>query len=73
MLKTILSVLQIVLPILLIGSILLQQKGTALGGAFGGGGESYMTRRGLEQKIFVASIILSALFILVSLLGLIVK
>lgn len=73
MLKTILSVLQIALPILLIGSILLQQKGTALGGAFGGSGESYMTRRGLEQKIFVASIILSALFILVSLLNLIVK
>ena len=62
---------QIIVSILLIIFILLQQRGTALGSAFGGGGGAfYGTRRGIQQKIFWASCVLGALFILLALLNL---
>ena len=38
-------------------TILLQQRGEALGSAFGGSGEFYATRRGIEKKIFLAMVI----------------
>jgi protein translocase SecG subunit len=70
--KDYLIIAQIVIPILLIISILIQQRGTALGSAFGGqgGGGFYSTRRGIQKKIFIASIILGTLFIAVSFLNL---
>jgi len=63
---------QIVVSILLIIFILLQQRGTALGSAFGGGeGGAYSTRRGLQKKIYWASIVCGILFIVLSFLNLI--
>ena len=62
-----LTILQIIIPILLITFILLQNRGTGLGGTFGGGGGVYLTKRGLEKKLYFATIVLSALFFLVSL------
>lgn len=71
MLKVILLVLQIAIPTLLMACILVQQKGTALGSSFGGeAGGFYIKKRGLEKKIFLAAIILSALFIIIALLNL---
>jgi protein translocase SecG subunit len=70
--KQILFFLQIVIPSLLILFILLQQRGTALGSAFGGEGGFYIKRRGLEKKIFWGTVILGALFLAVSLLNLII-
>lgn len=71
---SILLILQIIVPILLSICILLQQRGTALGSAFGGsGGGFYSKRRGAEKKIFIATIILSVLFIIVSILNLVSK
>lgn len=72
MIEKILFILQIIVPALLIAVILIQQRGTALGSAFGGSGDFYLTRRGLEQKIFYFTIALGALFLIVSLLNLIV-
>jgi len=73
MIKTILLILQIAVPILLIALILLQQRGTALGSAFGGeGGGFYSKRRGLEKKIYYSTIVLGTLFIVISLLNLII-
>ncbi len=73
MIKIILLVLQIAIPVLLMACILIQQKGAALGSAFGGeGGSFYVKKRGLEKKIFWASIILGALFLIVSLSNLFV-
>ena len=62
----ILPYIQIVLSVLLISSILLQQTGASLGGAFGGDNFSaaYHTRRGSEKVLFYASIILGILFAL---------
>ncbi len=71
MLKTILLVAQIAVPVLLIACILVQQRGTALGSSFGGeGGGFYTKKRGLEKKIFWASIVLAALFVIIALLNL---
>lgn len=72
MLKTILLILQIAVPILLIGCILMQQRGAALGSAFGGSGAFYLKRRGAEQKLFYATVALGTMFLIVSLLNLIV-
>lgn len=62
---------QVIVAIFLIASILLQQRGTALGSSFGGGGEFYGTRRGIQKKIFLATIILGILFIALALFNLI--
>jgi len=62
MIKQTLSIIQIILSILVVVSILLQQKGEGLSGIFGGMGEFYATRRGLEKTIFIASIVLVILF-----------
>ena len=69
--------IQIAVAVLLIILILFQQRGTALGSAFGGGGGGggegagfYATRRGIQQKIFWATIILGIVFIGLSLLTL---
>lgn len=62
MIHRILSIAQIVLALLLIGAILLQNKGASLGGAFGGEGNVYSTKRGAEKIVFIATIVLAVLF-----------
>lgn len=64
---------QIIVSIFLIVFILLQQRGTALGSAFGGGQEGgfYATRRGIQRKIYWASIVCGALFIILAFLNLV--
>lgn len=60
--ELILNIAQTALAGLLVASILLQARGTGLGAAFGGGGNVYRTKRGIEKKIFQLSILLSILF-----------
>ncbi len=60
--RTVLSVTQVVISVLLIGAILLQQRGTGLSATFGGEGNIYRTKRGLEKVIFAATIVLAVLF-----------
>jgi len=62
---------QIIVAVFLIILILLQQRGTALGSAFGGGGEFYGTRRGVQKKIFWGTILLGIAFIILAILNLI--
>jgi len=70
--SNILYVLQIIISILLITGILFQQRGSALGSAFGQGeGVSFGVRRGAEKKIYWATIVLGGLFIIVSILNII--
>ncbi len=57
---------QIAISIILVVLISLQQRGTALGSAFGGGGEFYSSRRGIQKKLHYATIALAALFIALS-------
>ncbi len=65
-----LLIAQTIVSVLLIGFILFQQRGTALGSAFGGGGESYATRRGLQKKLLWGTIVLGSLFIILGVLNL---
>jgi preprotein translocase subunit SecG len=68
----ILAILQIVISVLLIIGILLQQRGSAIGSAFGQeGGAFYGSRRGIEKKIYWATVTLGALFIILAVLNLI--
>jgi len=52
------QILQLIVAILLIGSILIQQRGSGLGEAFGGSSAIFRTKRGAEKIIFRATIIL---------------
>ncbi len=63
--RTILPYAQIVLSVLLVASILLQQRGSTLGGAFGGDNFSaaFHKRRGAELFLFQSSIGLGILFV----------
>ncbi|HEY4501545.1 MAG TPA: preprotein translocase subunit SecG [Candidatus Paceibacterota bacterium] len=69
----ILPYIQIVLSVLLIVSILLQQTGASLGGAFGGDNFSaaYHTRRGSELFLFWASVSIAVLLAGTALLALV--
>ena len=62
MLIKLLTIFQVLISILLIGSILLQQRGNGLSSAFGGQG-TYYARRGAEKILFRTTITLSVLFI----------
>lgn len=61
-LANILQIFQIIIAALLVVAILLQQRGSGLSGIFGGEGSSYHTRRGIEKKLFLATIILAVSF-----------
>jgi preprotein translocase subunit SecG len=63
-----LQIIQIILSITIIALVLLQAKGGGLGGIFGGDGGVYRTRRGLEKTMHQATIGLSIVFFVVSLL-----
>jgi preprotein translocase subunit SecG len=65
-----LTVAQMILAVALIAAILLQQRGTGLGGAFGGEVTAYRSRRGIERTLFRLTIVLAVLFVLFSLLSL---
>lgn len=69
----ILDIIQIVVSGLLIVTILLQQRGTGLSGAFGGEGSFYFKKRGAEKIIFIATIVLSALLIISAIVRMAIK
>lgn len=71
--KPVIALVQIILGVILILVIIIQQKGTGLGTAFGGDLSFYRTKRGAEKLLFYLTIILSAVFILLSLVGLTVS
>ena len=65
--------IQIVLAILLIAAILLQQRGSSLGGAFGGDNFSsaFHKRRGAELFLFKFAIGIAVLFVATTLLNIV--
>jgi len=69
--KLLLSIIQIVTSIILMIAVLLQQRGTGLGAAFGGEGNIYRTKRGLEKGLFIATIVLAVIFLATALLNII--
>lgn len=71
--KFILPLVQIIIAGLLVVFILLQAKGAGLGSAWGGGGEFYRSKRGVEKLLFYSTIVLTSLFLISSILGVIVR
>lgn len=63
--KTI-NLLQVIISVLLMISILLQNRGAGLGSTFGGDFGGYYTKRGMEKFLFYLSIVLSALFLILA-------
>lgn len=74
MIQSALPFVQITLAVLLVAAILLQQRGSSLGGAFGGDNfsASFHKRRGGELFLFRASTILAILFVVSTLLNVII-
>ncbi|MFZ6015276.1 MAG: preprotein translocase subunit SecG [Patescibacteria group bacterium] len=67
--ELILPIIQIVLSVLLVTAILLQQRGSGLGAAFGGEGTVFRTKRGIEKGLHYATIIIAILFFITSILN----
>jgi protein translocase SecG subunit len=65
-----LVVVQTILALILIVLIVLQGRGAGLGSAWGGEGELYGTRRGVEKILFRGTILVTFLFIAVSIASL---
>ncbi|MDE3089653.1 MAG: preprotein translocase subunit SecG [Chloroflexota bacterium] len=64
-----LNLIQLVISITLIVIILIQVKGETGGSVFGGDAGVARTRRGLERTLFNATIVLSAIFLIISFLS----
>ncbi|GAB4158768.1 MAG: hypothetical protein Fur003_2550 [Candidatus Dojkabacteria bacterium] len=64
----VLLVIQIVVSVLLVISILLQNRSEGLGSIFGGsaGGEAFRTRRGLEKLLYNLTIAFAVIFVVLS-------
>ena len=67
-----LQVVTVVSGLIMILFILLQARGATLGAGFGSSGELYTTRRGLDKCLFEATVILSVIFVMSILAGLLI-
>lgn len=68
--QTFFNIAQIVLSVALILAILFQVRGGGLGGIFGQADTVFRTRRGIEKTLFQLTIVLTVLFIIISIISL---
>ncbi len=72
--KTIISALQLLVAGALVVLVVIQDSGSGMGEAIGGGSQGFsQQRRGLAKGMFVATIVGLALFIATSLANLLIK
>ncbi len=71
--KNILLIFNITTSVLIVILILIQGRGGGLGSAWGGGGEFYQTRRGVEQITLRVTTILIVVFLIISIINFFVK
>ncbi len=67
-----LSIFQIAISVFLITAILLQQRSAGGSALFGGGGAAYYQKRGFEKILYIATIVLSILFLVSSFINLLI-
>ncbi|MGD1996228.1 MAG: preprotein translocase subunit SecG [Anaerolineae bacterium] len=68
--STYLNIAQIIIGAALVGVILLQTRGSGMGGVFGGSQTSFQpTRRGVERTLFTVTIVLSVAFFAITLVN----
>jgi protein translocase SecG subunit len=70
--KTFLEIFQIAISILLILSILSQQRSAGLSATFGGSGGFHVSKRGAEKVLFNLTVVLAFFFVMGSILYLFV-
>ncbi len=71
--KNFLLIFNIILSIIIVVLILIQGRGAGLGSAWGGGGETFQTRRGIEKVTLRLTVILIVLFLIISVVNLFLK
>ena len=64
---------QILLAILLTTAILLQHRGTGLGGAFASESTIYRSKRGIEKFLFYLTIVVAILFVMTVIVNIVIK
>lgn len=65
------KILQAIIAILLMIVILMQNRGSGLSEVFGGSGNVFKTKRGVEKTLFSLTIIFAVLFFTLSLLNIV--
>ena len=65
----VLAIGQLIVAIALTFAVLLQSRGSGLGGTFGGDSAVYRSRRGIERRLWQFTIVLIVLFALFSLVA----
>ena len=71
--KNVLLIINIVVAIAITALILLQGKGAGLGSAWGGGGEMFQTRRGIEKVTLRITVALIVVFFVLSVISFLLK
>ena len=71
--KDLLLVLTIIISVAITGLILAQGKGGGLGSAWGGGGEQFQTRRGVEKLSLRLTYVLVAVFFILSIINFFIR
>ncbi len=68
--KNIINILNIIISIVIVTLVLIQGKGAGLGSAWGGSGEMYQTRRGVEKVTLQLTVALIVVFFILSVINL---
>lgn len=71
--KEAIIIVNILLCVVIVIFILMQGRGAGLGSAWGGGGETFQTRRGVEVVIMRLTVVCIAVFFCISVLALLLK
>ncbi len=69
----IINISEIIVSILLITSILLQNRGAGLSSTFGGDFGGYYSKRGFEKFLVIFSSVLAAIFIILAVINLLIS
>jgi len=71
--KSVLIIINIIVSIIIVFLILIQGKGAGLGSAWGGGGELFQTRRGIEKISLRLTILMLIIFFIISLISFFIR
>lgn len=71
--KVALIIVNIIVSIAIVVLILMQGRGAGLGSAWGGGGETFQTRRGIEKVTLNITIFCIILFFIISVVSFFIK
>lgn len=66
----VITIIQIIISVLLVTSILLQAPGSGLSPVFGGGGETFRTKRSAQKFLIIITVALAALLAILSVIQL---